>query len=114
MAYKGMIYIGSKVKVTLSTNSRNSDPALLFAGVGSREAEVTEGVVVVPGMSETLTLHCKKKGFVRIEVDFSAESDSGKLLVERGTLKGQEKAITGDVVWRYAVVDPPKTAEGAP
>ena len=108
MAYKGMIYIGSTAKVTLSVNYTNAGPASLLAGVGSRQGEVTDAVELAPGASGTLKLECDEEGLLRIEVDFSVETDSGKLEVDRGELKRHEKAITGDVVWRYSVVKPPK------
>lgn len=109
MAYKGIVYIGTTAKVTLSANSTNSGPASILAGVGWRGGEFTDAAVLAPGASGTLKLKCEKEGLLRIEVDFSAESDAGKLEVERGQLKRHEKAITGDVVWRYSVVEPPKS-----
>jgi hypothetical protein len=112
MAYKGMIYIGTKAKVTLSANYTNSGPASLLAGVGWRGGEFSNAAVLAPGTSGTLELNCEKEGLLKIEVDFSVESDSGMLVVERGDLKSHEKAITGDVVWRYSVVEPPKPARG--
>lgn len=107
MAYKGMIYVGTTAKVTLSPNNANSGPASILAGVGWRGGEFSDAAILAPGASGTLELKCDKEGLLRIEVDFSEESDSGKLEVERGKLRRQAKTITGDVVWRYSVVDPP-------
>ena len=114
MAYKGMIYVGTKAKVTLSVNTANAGPASVLAGVGWRGGEFSNAAILAPGASGTLELKCEKEGLLRIEVDFSEESDSGKLEVERGKLKPQVKTITGDVVWRYSVVEPPKPTGEAP
>jgi hypothetical protein len=113
MAYKGMIYVGTTAKVTLSPSKTNSGPTSILAGVGWRGGEFSEAAILAPGASGTLELKCDKEGLLRIEVDFSEESDAGKLEVERGTLKRQTKTITGDVVWRYSVVEPEQADGGS-
>ena len=105
MAFMGLIQMGTDVRITLSSNFTNAGSALLAAGVGRAGGEDSQITTVAPGGGKTLTLRCEEEGLLKIEVDFTLESDSGRLEVERGALPPHRENITGDKVWRYAVVE---------
>jgi hypothetical protein len=98
--FKGSIPVGTKVEATLALDAACSGSAIILIGWGSAAGGASDGVIVAPGASATVSVTPKKRGILRVLVDMSEEADTGRLGVIPAT---PPEPISGDTTWGYVV-----------
>lgn len=104
-SFRGDIPPNTTATIRFLADFSNSGTAILMAGSTSfGGAPTAKSVVVAPGGSGSLDIPVPQDGIVKVDVDFRADDDSGRLEVSTAGGFADSDPVIGDQSWTYSVV----------
>jgi len=104
-SYRGDIPPNTTATIRFLADFSSSGTAILMAGSAAfGGTPTTKSAVVAPGGSGTLDIPVPKDGIVKVDVDFRADDDSGRLDVSTTNGFKDGDSVVGDQSWTYSIV----------